>query len=131
MFRVLLFAFAIGITLYAMLDWGFTSRLNTPGRVSRWIWLAVIVLIPILGPLAWTVLRIVEKAEGSGASDATKPSTTAAAPDDDPEFLDNISRRIERRQKRTRAPGPSAPNPQSANGEETGASEGDDVTPDE
>ncbi len=102
MFRVLLFALAIGITLYALLDWGFTSRRNTPGKLSRWVWLAVIVLIPILGPSAWTILRIVDRAEAKYAE--PEPEAPLIAPDDDREFLDDVSRRIERRQRRTRPP---------------------------
>lgn len=91
MARVLLFTFVIGLTIYAWIDWGFYSKKSTPGGLNRWIWLAVIVLLPILGPLVWVVLRIV------GGASALEERSRPIAPDDDPEYLSYLSKKIERR----------------------------------
>jgi hypothetical protein len=96
MFRVLLFAAAIGITVYAVIDWAFRSKTTTPGSLNRWIWLAVIILIPIAGPAAWIILSLIAHAEGTD----TPPPDAPRAPDDDPEYLRHISEKIERRKKR-------------------------------
>lgn len=103
MARVLLFAVAIGLTIYALFDWLFRSRQRTPGGVNRWLWLAVIIFIPVAGPAAWIILSLVMAAESKNMSDSTEP----LAPDDDPEYLREVAERIKRRQKRTRPDIPS------------------------
>lgn len=102
MARVLLFVVAIGLTIYALFDWIFRSRQRTPGGVNRWLWLAVIVLIPVAGPAAWIILSLVMAAESKNMPDNTDP----VAPDDDPEYLREVAERIKRRQKRTRPDAP-------------------------
>lgn len=98
MFRVLLIALFIGVTVYALLDWGLNSRRQTPGGLSRWIWLAVIIVIPFLGPLTWIIMRLIADAEGrQGLSGRSGPPP--GAPDDDKAFLDNLSWKIQRRQR--------------------------------
>ncbi len=107
MARVLLFAFVIGVTLYALIDWGLNSRKSTPGGLSRWLWLAVILIFPVIGPLGWIILRLVNQAEERGAPSAPyRPPTRTTAPDDDPEFLENWARKIQRRQKKSKPEGP-------------------------
>lgn len=91
MARVLLFAFIIGITIYALLDWGFYSKQGTPGGLNRWFWLVVIIVLPILGPLVWVLLRIV------GGAAALEEPRRPVAPDDDPEYLAYLSKKMERR----------------------------------
>lgn len=91
MARLIIFALAVGVTLYALLDWAFYSKKFTPGGISRWIWLAVIILIPVLGPITWIVLHLVSDAETKQEHEKQIP------PDDDLNFLSDVSHRIKRR----------------------------------
>ncbi|WP_350257994.1 PLD nuclease N-terminal domain-containing protein [Scrofimicrobium sp. R131] len=101
--RVMLFAFAIGVTLYALLDWGMNSKSQTPGGLSRWLWLAVIIIFPIIGPAAWVILRLVGQAERKRGPTAAPPPQRGA-PDDDSEYLREWSDRIARRQRKSPPP---------------------------
>jgi hypothetical protein len=59
-------------------------------QLSRGLW-AVIVLIPILGPVAWLVYG---RPNGDEVvQTAPKPRPRVVAPDDDPEFLRSLRRR--------------------------------------
>lgn len=122
MARVFLFAFVIGVTLYALLDWVMNSKKDTPGGLSRWLWLAVIVILPVVGPLAWIVLRLVGKAEQKqNPTQNHRQAPRRGAPDDDAEFLDDWSKKIERRQKRSRPPNPKTnPDPDEPGGNGSG-----------
>lgn len=62
----------------------------------------MIVLLPILGPLTWIILNWIIAAEGRMDPIQSRGRSTPQAPDDDTEFLDDISRRIERQQRRDR-----------------------------
>lgn len=124
MARVLLFVVAIGLTIYALFDWIFRSRQRTPGGVNRWLWLAVIVLIPVAGPAAWIILSLVMAAEAKDTPDRSE----SLAPDDDPEYLREVAERIKRRQKRTRPVIPPRPE-ESESDESTDEDEDTDNTP--
>lgn len=97
MFRVFLFALAIGVTVYAIFDWLLRSKKSTPGNLNRWLWLTVIILVPIAGPLAWIILSLIGFAEQG-------PSAQPLAPDDDPDYLRQVDERIQRRKRRSRGP---------------------------
>ena len=99
----MLVVLALAITIYAISDWVSRSRTWTPGRVNRWVWLAVIVLIPIIGPLAWIIVGLVTRAEQRRVN--TSPDSTpprSSRPDDNPEALSDLADRISRRQHRSR-----------------------------
>ena len=103
MARIMLVVLALAITIYAISDWVSRSRTWTPGRVNRWVWLAVIVLIPIIGPLAWIIVGLVTRAEQRSVN--TSPDSTpprSSRPDDNPEALSDLADRISRRQHRSR-----------------------------
>ena len=103
MARIMLVVLALAITIYAISDWESRSRTWTPGRVNRWVWLAVIVLIPIIGPLAWIIVGLVTRAEQRRVN--TSPDSTpprSSRPDDNPEALSDLADRISRRQHRSR-----------------------------
>lgn len=105
--RILLVVAVLAITVYALADWVSRSRTWTPGRVNRWAWLALIVLIPLIGPLAWIITGWVTRAEA--ARSAGIPEEAAVVrPDDDPNAISDLADRIARRQKRTR-PEPKKP----------------------
>lgn len=123
MARVVLIVLFIGVTVYALLDWWMNSKRRTPGGISRWIWLAVIVVIPFLGPLTWIIMRIVGDAEErQGLYDEPEPAP--GAPDDDAAFLDDVSKKIERRQGK---PGREDPRPR-GNTDDAEADSGDEAT---
>ena len=103
MARIMLVVLALAITIYAISDWVSRSRTWTPGRVNRWVWLAVIVLIPIIGPLAWIIVGLVTRAEQRRVN--TSPDSTpprSSRPDDNPEALSDLADRISRRKHRSR-----------------------------
>lgn len=101
MARILLVVVALAITIYAIADWAARSRSWTPGKVNRWVWLAVIVLIPFIGPLAWIITGWVTRAEQGRIDRLPTTPERAARPDDDPEAISDLADRIARRQKRT------------------------------
>ncbi len=109
MARLLLVLLIVALTVYAVADWVTRSREWTPGNVNRWLWLAVIVLLPVIGPLAWIIIGLVTRAEDRNQS----PSAPGAdiPPDDNPEAISDVADRIARRQKRTRPEPPPQPSP--------------------
>ncbi len=132
MARILLVVALLAVTVYALADWASRSRTWTPGKVNRWVWLALIVLIPLIGPLAWIITGWVTRAEAARAP-APPQQTPKARPDDDPDTISDLADRISRRQKRTRperkfdggAPHPSDP----PSNEDEGEGEGDPPNP--
>ena len=103
MARVLLIIGVVAITVYAIADWMARSATWTPGRLNRWVWLAVIIFLPVVGPLAWIITGLVTRAEerqSRGRPAFEQPSFQA--PDDNPSAVADVADRIARRQRRTR-----------------------------
>ncbi len=101
MARILLVIAVLAVTIYALADWASRSRTQTPGKVNRWVWLAVIVLLPLVGPLAWIIAGLVTRAEAARQPVAEESEETLR-PDDDPDAISDLADRLARRQKRTR-----------------------------
>ncbi len=81
MSRALPLIVLIAITVFAVIDAILTPREQLPGKV--W-WVLAIILLPVVGPLAW--LAVGRRARrGSGGSGGTPQPPVA--PDDDPDFL--------------------------------------------
>lgn len=117
MARIFLFIAVIALTVFAIADWVARSKQRTPGGVNRWIWLAVVVLLPVVGPLAWVIAGAVARAEAT-QQQAAPPR--ALAPDDDPDAISDLAERIARRSKRTREQPPrTLPTEPGALGEES------------
>ncbi|WP_298454602.1 PLDc N-terminal domain-containing protein [uncultured Cellulomonas sp.] len=121
--RNLLFVALLGLVVYSVLDvW--RSESDERYGISRVLWILLIVLLPVLGSIAWLVARSQARARGAGGgSGGTRPRAPRPgprrppgplAPDDDPEFL----WRLEQQQRRADAAG-------RRTGEEPGRQPGD------
>lgn len=78
--RALVTVLALGLTVFALIDCIRTDK-HRVQALPKIVWVLVIVLVPVVGPVAWLL---------AGRSRAT-PGRVArpgpVAPDDDPEFL--------------------------------------------
>lgn len=125
--RLVLILLAVGLTVFAIADWIARSRTWTPGRVNRWLWLAVIVLLPIVGPLTWIIVGVVARAEAERNPEPRVEITLR--PDDDPSVISDIADRIARRQKRTKHQPPSGQVPPESSESTNEDEPGGDHTP--
>jgi hypothetical protein len=116
--RVLLILVIVGLMVYALVDvWG--SEEDERGGLPRWLWVLLIVLLPLLGPISWIVVRVTGRRANTGPGPSSGPGTggvrpTApprpgprrpagpAAPDDDPEFLWALEQEKRRREREAR-----------------------------
>ncbi len=106
MARILLILGSIAITVFAVADWVSRSKRWTPGRVNRWVWLALIIFVPIIGPLAWVITGLVVRAEDAHGSGGPAVPPPPARPDDNPHAVSDVADRLSRRKKRNRQPRP-------------------------
>lgn len=81
MLRPLAVLLAIGLTVYAVVDCLGTDERELQG-LPRTVWLLVILLLPVFGPIAWVLLGRNHAHPGPAPR-----SGGTVAPDDDPEFL--------------------------------------------
>jgi phospholipase D-like protein len=83
----------VGLLVYAVLD-----CVQTPTeelRVARSLWLTLIVLVPVLGPVAWLLTGRIQVPRHARADPSVEPAPRPArpvGPDDDPEFLAGMGR---------------------------------------
>ena len=103
MARILLILVVVGLMAYALTDvWG--AEEDERGGLPRWLWVILIVFLPLLGAISWIVVRVTSRRNnagpagpGRGGSRPTPPPRPTrpgprrpsgpVAPDDDPEFL--------------------------------------------
>jgi Phospholipase_D-nuclease N-terminal len=83
--RALPIVVAVVLAVYALIDCIQTDPAETPGP-RRGVWLALIVLLPIAGPVAW----IIAKMRRGRPRPTPRPAPRPVAPDDNPEFLREI-----------------------------------------
>lgn len=95
MLKVLLYALPIVLAIYALVDLVQTRDEDVQG-LPKLVWVVLIVLIWVIGPVAWLVAG---KRGRSFLPDATSraargpgPARRPVAPDDDPDFLRNLGR---------------------------------------
>jgi len=117
MARVLLILVVVGLMVYALVDvWG--SEEDERGGLPRWLWVLLIVLLPLLGPISWIVVRVSARRSGAGPSSGPAPGSGGsrptprrpgptrpsgpAAPDDDPEFLWRLEQEKRKREREAR-----------------------------
>jgi hypothetical protein len=102
--KALVILAAIGLLVYALIDCSRTPEQEVPSGVPRSLWLVLVVLVPIIGPLLWIVAsRSDENSAGGntrprggprpgGGAPTRRPSRPSGpvGPDDDPDFLRGI-----------------------------------------
>jgi hypothetical protein len=71
------------LTVYTLVDCAMFDRKRIRG-LPRWVWIFVIVLVPLIGPLLWLLV-------GHGRSTPATRSFRSVAPDDDLEFLRGLN----------------------------------------
>lgn len=81
--RVLPIVVAIALLVYALIDCVQTDSARIRS-LNRFLWLAIIILVPVIGPILWLVTAKTK----SGGRPAPPPPPRA--PDDDPEFLKQL-----------------------------------------
>ena len=108
MLRVVVVLVVLGVTVYALVD---CARSNGPELrlLSKPLWLLVILLLPLAGPVLYLAV-------GRAPEEPLAPAARPLAPDDDPEFLRRLElerrRRLaedERRRRGRTAGGPVVP----------------------
>jgi len=70
------------LTVYTLVDCAVFDRRRIRG-LPRWVWIFVIVLVPLIGPLLWLLV-------GHGRATPTR-SFRSVAPDDDLDFLRGLN----------------------------------------
>lgn len=77
------FLLALGLVALVLLIWSAfdVAMTRTPQVGKKGMWLALVLLLPIIGPVAW-ILR--------GRPRRMSPPRRGRGPDDDPDFLRNL-----------------------------------------
>ncbi len=99
MARIVPIVLAVALWIYAIIDCARTDRSLMPGRLSKGAWLALVIVLPVIGSalwlwLSWQIKHPAGTGSGTVSTDslfqrnrqAQRPSGPVA-PDDDPEFL--------------------------------------------
>lgn len=100
----------VALALYALVDCVRTPRDMMPAKLPKALWILIILLFQVIGPIAWIIVSRVAAAEDKGGRfeptvwssrdpvrvtfGREKPSAAPQTPDDDPEFLESLERRI-------------------------------------
>lgn len=101
--RNLLVLALLGLAIYCLFDIVRSTRDERLG-IHPLLWIAVVLLIPLVGSLVWLAVRWSRRTAYADLSDA--PSTRrpgrlrSSAPDDDPDFL----RRLDEERRRNDGP---------------------------
>ena len=74
----------IAFTIYALVDLFMTQNPRVRA-FPKPVWIAVVVALPILGPLLWLFV-------GKTSGKASKKQSSGRAPDDDPGFLGSVGK---------------------------------------
>lgn len=84
--RVLVWLAILALTVYAVVDCVQTAepRVRT---LPKALWVLVILLLPLLGPLAWLVAGRPERPGSPQLRGPRHPDGPPRGPDDDPDFL--------------------------------------------
>ena len=104
--RLLVYVLPVALAIYALIDFSRSEPSERAG-IRPLGWLAIIVLLPVIGPVTWIVVSRTQGTAGGGAKRPSGPAPRTwparrpgpKAPDDDPDFL----WRLEQQRRRGRA----------------------------
>ena len=92
----------VGLAQVALLAYCALNVITTPEdqvrNLPKLLWLLLVVVLPVVGPVAWLVAG---RPQRGGALAHGRP-TTPSSPDDDEEFLRELRRRAEEQRRRAR-----------------------------
>lgn len=103
--KALVYVLPLALVLYALIDLSRSEPIERAG-IHPLAWVAIIVLLPVIGPLAWLVASRTQRAavaRPTARRTVARPGplrrSGPLAPDDDPQFLWRLEqkRRRERR----------------------------------
>ncbi|KGM08524.1 hypothetical protein N869_10830, partial [Cellulomonas bogoriensis 69B4 = DSM 16987] len=106
--RYLVYVIPLAMAIYALIDLSRSQEQERNGLHPA-LWVAVIVLLPVLGPLVWILISRLHRTDGGASNPGYRPvrptppgrprtrRTGPPAPDDDPDFLWRIERERRRR----------------------------------
>ncbi|MBS5976569.1 MAG: PLDc_N domain-containing protein [Actinomyces urogenitalis] len=139
--KALLPVLALALTLYALIDCARTSDEDMPARMPKMMWIILIVMVAVVGPVAWIIVSRVKAAEErggyveptvwssqEGTSFRRPQRPRPAAPDDDPEFLRRLDEDL-RRQRHDADSGSQGATTQDHQGGSQGSSEDESNPP--
>lgn len=109
--RNLLALVVVGLIVYTVIDVVRSDERERLG-VSTVLWIAFMVLVPVIGSVTWLLVRRTSGARAARGPGLGTVPHAPLAPDDDPEFLWRLEqdrRRREREQGGSGAGGPSDP----------------------
>lgn len=118
--RVLLFAIPIAMMVYALAD-VVQAEESELGRIPKWAWVLLVIVVPVAGPLTWLILSYQYKQQARAAGTqrptygpARRRNSGPLAPDDDPEFLWRLEKqqRIRRQAEQLRREAEQAQQPE-------------------
>ena len=108
--RAVLIVLVLALTIYSLLDCARTPEESMPARMPKLLWIVIIVMATLVGPIAWIIVSRVKAAEDRGGGVeptmwSSKEGTSfrraerprPVAPDDDPELLRGLEQDIRRR----------------------------------
>jgi len=88
--RAILFLAIAALTVFAAADCAQSTPTQRAG-VPRWLWMVLIVLVPLLGPGIWLLVsRNARGGSSDGGGSRGPRGRGTGAPDDDPEFLHRL-----------------------------------------
>ena len=116
MLKVLLYALPIVLAIYALVDLVQTPEDDVQG-LPKLAWVALIVLIWVIGPVAWLVAgkrgrSLLPGLTPRPAGGPRPASGRPLAPDDDPDFLRGLGRSTPPPERPGGAAGPQTPDPE-------------------
>ncbi len=98
MLRYLPLILWLGLLVFSLID---LAQARDARGLPRRVWALLIVLLPLLGAVGWLTLGRPHR-----RVHPTRSGARATAPDDDPEFLDALARRIARGRRKAEGDSP-------------------------